>query len=572
MQKVIGLDIGSYSIKAVEIVNTFKSYEISNFYENVIPQVEELDPDIVIPACMEQLFRENNLKADRIITAMPGQYISSRIMAFNFADPRKIAAAVMSEIEDIVPFNMDDMIVDHQVLGSMNGKTAVLVVMTRKNFLRAFLEHLQRIHIDPKLVDIDSLAFYNLSSYMDSDPTKCIGMVDVGHEKTSVCIVQGGVLRMFRSINLGGRYLSEFLARDLETDFTEAQRTKHRVSRLICDADAGTDLSGDEKLVAERMTLASNAIVKELGRTLYAFKTWEKSPVTQVYLSGGTSRIKNFGMYLQEQLEVPVSINRIDQTDLKINPALVEHKAVMPQSVAIGMRAVSSIKRHSQINLRRGEFAYVQNYEALLRGAGAVFKVVAVALLLLCVSYGFMAFFYSRQINSLQDLYVKEFTSAFPDQKKKLAGAKVVFSKVRSDSRAHVNKEIRAKRDAVDQFIRENSGSPALSLLRQLSEAIPKDRKVDVTTFHFLAAPNGLGKFVLKGEVDSFDSAEKITDYVKTVTSLEAVEQKQATPKPGSDNKIIEFQITANYIGDQVKSAATQPNPATPAEAKPGKG
>ena len=41
MQKVIGLDIGSYSIKAVEIVNTFKSYEITNFYETVIPNLEE---------------------------------------------------------------------------------------------------------------------------------------------------------------------------------------------------------------------------------------------------------------------------------------------------------------------------------------------------------------------------------------------------------------------------------------------------------------------------------------------------------------------------------------------------
>ena len=574
MQKVIGLDIGSYSIKAVEIVNTFKSYEISNFYENVIPQVEELDPDIVIPACMEQLFRENNLKADRIITAMPGQYISSRIMAFNFSDPRKVAAAVLSEIEDIVPFNMDDMIVDHQILGSMNNKTAALVVMTRKNFLRAFLEHLQRIHIDPKLVDVDSLAFYNLSSYMDSDPTKCIGMIDVGHEKTSVCIVQGGVLRMFRSINLGGRYLSEFLARDLETDFTEAQRAKHRISRLICDADAGLDLEGTDKIVADRMTLASNAIVKELGRTLYAFKTWEKSPVTQLYLSGGTSRIKNFDLYLQEQLEVPVSLNRLDRTDLKISPALNEHMAVMPQSVAIGMRAVSSIKRHSQINLRRGEFAYVQNYESLLKGAGAVFKIVAVALLLLSLSYGFMAFFYGRQINALQDLYVKEFTGAFPDQKKKFANTKTVFSKIRSDSRGHVNKEIKSKRDAVDQFIRDNSGSSALVVLKQLSEAIPKDKKVDVTTFQFLSSPNSLGKIVLKGEVDSFDSAEKITDFVKTVSSLEAVEQKQATPKPGSDNKIIEFVINANYVGDSPKTAAA-PAPANSdksTETKPGKG
>src|SRR3954468_4366951 len=142
MQRVIGLDIGSYSIKAVEIVNKFKSYEIANFYENVIPHVEQLDPDVVIPACMEQLFNENNLKADRIITAMPGQYISSRIMSFAFSDPRKIEAAILSELEDAVPFNMDDMIIDHQVLGTMDGQTITLAVLTRKNFLRSFLEHL----------------------------------------------------------------------------------------------------------------------------------------------------------------------------------------------------------------------------------------------------------------------------------------------------------------------------------------------------------------------------------------------------------------------------------------------
>ena len=85
MQKIIGLDIGSFSIKAVEIVNKYNSYEISNFYENVIPQIDELSPDLVIPACMEQLFQENNLQADRIVTAMPGQYISSRILPFGRA-------------------------------------------------------------------------------------------------------------------------------------------------------------------------------------------------------------------------------------------------------------------------------------------------------------------------------------------------------------------------------------------------------------------------------------------------------------------------------------------------------
>ena len=60
MQKVIGLDIGGYSIKAVEIVNTFKSYEITNFYETVVPFLDGVPLDAVIPICMEQLFVEQS--------------------------------------------------------------------------------------------------------------------------------------------------------------------------------------------------------------------------------------------------------------------------------------------------------------------------------------------------------------------------------------------------------------------------------------------------------------------------------------------------------------------------------
>ncbi len=549
MQRVIGLDIGSYSIKAVEIVNTFKSYEIANFYENIIPHVEELDPDIIIPACMEQLFNENNLKADRIITAMPGQYISSRIMSFAFSDPRKIEAAILSELEDAVPFNMDDMIIDHQVLGNMNGQTITLAVLTRKNFLRSFLEHLQRIDIDPKLVDVDSLAFYNLASYMSMPPGQCVGLVDVGHEKTSVCIVQDGVLRMFRSINLGGRYLTEFLARDLETDFADAQRVKHRVSRVLCDEDQATDLSGDDKLIAERMTLAANAVVKELGRTFYAFKTWEKAPLSKLYISGGTSRIKNFSKYLQDQLEIPVEVNRIDQTDLKINPALANHMAIMPQSVAIGMRAVGSMKRHSQINLRQGEFAYVQNYESILKSAGIAFRVVAVALLLLCVSYGVKYIFYKRQIEALQAQYLKEYTTIFPSAKTTYVPGKYTFEKLKGDAVSKMTKEINHKRSAVAQFMDDNSASPALVVLKTLSEAIPKENKVDVTLYQYNTGGTGVGKLVLKGETDGYASVAAIVEAVKKVQTLKNVEEKQSGAKPGTDNKVIEFTIHADYAG-----------------------
>ncbi|MCX6123706.1 MAG: pilus assembly protein PilM, partial [Proteobacteria bacterium] len=134
----------------------------------------------------------------------PGQYISSRIIPLPFSDARKVDMAVLAEVEDAVPFNLDDMIIDHQILGQVQGKTLAMVVMTRKNFLRGFLEHLKRVKIDPKVVDVDSLSFYNLAPYLRLGAEDCVAMVDIGHEKTSICIVQNGLLKMFRSINMGG--------------------------------------------------------------------------------------------------------------------------------------------------------------------------------------------------------------------------------------------------------------------------------------------------------------------------------------------------------------------------------
>ena len=93
---------------------------------------------------------------------------------------------------------------------------------------------------------------------------------------------------MFRSINLGGRYITDFLARDLQVDFAEAQRIKHAVSRVQVGDQSLDELSARDRTVVD-MTLAVNSIVKELGRTFYSYKNWDKQEISKVIISGGTS-------------------------------------------------------------------------------------------------------------------------------------------------------------------------------------------------------------------------------------------------------------------------------------------
>lgn len=553
MQKVISLDIGSYSIKAIEIINTLSSYEIVNFYEKKLDYSSGTSYDDVVGQGLIDLFNINKLDPDRIVTAFSGRFISSRILSFNFADIKKISIAALSLVEDSVPFCLDDVIVDYQILNKdEQSRTFVLVVMAKKIFLRGFLDVLQKVNIDPKIIDVDSLAFYNLSVYLPIDPQEGCAIIDIGHEKTSICITKGNELKMFRSIGIGGRYITEFLSRDLEISYEDAQNIKHRISRVICSEDDCSDLSEQDRTIAERMSLASYPIIKEIGRTFYAFKSIEKQkhPINKIYISGGTSQIKNFDKLMYDQLVIPTYHYFFDQTELKIKPGLVQYSSIISQAVSVGLRTISSNKKKLQINLRRGEFAYVQGYERLLKGVSVGLKVAALIVFVLMLNYGIKAYVYNKHINKLQEQYKKEYFSLItsPTFKKQLTRIRD-FKVLKKKAEENLKNQIQSMKKSIDAWIIENSTSPALVILKELSEVIPKDVKIDVTLYEVKISETQDVQLVLRAETDGYTSQQKIIDAIKTASNLANIVEKDSKAKPGTNNKVIEFTISADYTG-----------------------
>jgi hypothetical protein len=314
----------------------------------------------------------------------------------------------------------------------------------------------------------------------------------------------------------------------------------------LCEADPGVGLNPDDRHIAERMTLACNAIVKDLGRTLYAFKTWDRTKISKIYLSGGSARIRNMDSYLSEQLGIPVYPNRLDTTDLKIDESLSGKALVMPQSVAIGMRSVLSVKKHSQINLRKGEFAYVQNYAQIIRVAKIATQVLGVALLLLIVSYGVRSFIFNRQIAELEKEYQKDYNSIGLVRKK--SQGNMDFQRFRTEVRTAVQKEVTSRRGAVDGFISNSGTSPGLLILQDISSAIPKTVKIDVTQFLFTGLPGQPGgRLLLKAETEGYSSVEVVKEALKKVPTISELEEKQSGGKPGTENKVIEFSLQMSY-------------------------
>ena len=233
-------------------------------------------------------------------------------------------------------------------------------------------------------------------------------------------------------------------------------------------------------------------------------------------------------------------------TNLSIDSNLQGYREILPQSVAIGLRAVTGAKRHSTINLRKGEFAYSQDYETLLRGCNIFFKWVSAGIGVLIFSYILQYILYTNQTSKIQKKFIDEYAKIDKSQVVKIKKMKN-FANIRKYAINNLQHSVNDNQFAIDQFSKATSGSGALLALRDISKAIPPDVKVDVTLFDYQENPDLSGKIVLKGETDGYGLVSKIKESISQIQQIENVSEKSGS-KPGSSGKVIEFTLDAEYL------------------------
>ena len=322
--------------------------------------------------------------------------------------------------------------------------------------------------------------------YLALETGKPTALIDIGHEKTSICIVQDGILRMFRSINIGGRFITEFLAREFSLSFTDAEKLKHKVSQVISPAKSEkSSLKEEEKAVAERITQACDSIFREIGRTLYSFKDWGQAPVDSIILSGGTSLIEGLDNYLSESLKIEVKPTKLVGSEFSFKETYMKRSLFSSKVLLLLCELLPIQKPARKINMRKGEFAYVHDYGPIFEFANKIMRYASILLLVLTVSYLAKYIVYTQQNDQIIAAYKKEYLGTFPK-----AGAKFNYiggdlSKVHDPVRNRLRREIMNSKKAIRNFTRLNRKSPALLALLRLSEDLPKSLKISILSFTY---------------------------------------------------------------------------------------
>lgn len=377
-QRIIGVDVGSYSVKIAEVERGFKSFAFTNFYERRVQYNELLAPEESVAIALQGIIDDNDLAWDVVSACIPGQHVSSRVLTFPFGSAKKIEQTVIFEMESHIPFGLDDVVIDHSVVWSTKDASKVLVVYAQKAAVAKHLSTLQSVGIDPRYLGVEGIELVNMVNLGMVPPEGAYAIIDLGHEKTTVAICQGKRLSYVRAVSIAGKAITQAIAKALEVPFDEAERIKIEMAYLpMTDEEPANDLT---RQVVGAIRPVINDLVLHLRQTIFTFLDTEGVPVEGIYLSGGTSRLNGLDRSLTDALKQNVAhINVLDFHFARLAQG-EGNRYSMPQSLAISLRGVAA--GADSINFRQGEFAFTGDVEQLGGSMKRAFIVIGLIIVL----------------------------------------------------------------------------------------------------------------------------------------------------------------------------------------------
>lgn len=189
-QTILGVDIGSYSIKIAEIERTFNSFEFVNFYERKIVYNELLKREESIAVTLQGMIDDFGLHWDQAICGYPGEKISSRFITLPFGNLKKIDQTIEFELEGCIPFELDNLVMDYHVLDTTKESSDLLVFYTLRDDFVNWLNFLQNSRMDPKIISIEETEFLNLVCLGMVPPESPYIIIDIGHTKNELGYLQ----------------------------------------------------------------------------------------------------------------------------------------------------------------------------------------------------------------------------------------------------------------------------------------------------------------------------------------------------------------------------------------------
>jgi type IV pilus assembly protein PilM len=304
---VIGLDIGSSSIKMVELREDRSGYKLQNLAISPLPPEAIVDGALMDSATIIDTIRDviaaSKTKSKDVVTSVSGHSVIVKKISLPVMTEAELEESIQWEAERYIPFDINDVNIDFQICGTTQENTEVMdvvLVAAKKDMINDYVSVIMESGLNPVIIDLDSFALENmLAINYEIGDGETVAVANVGANVTNIDIIRNNTSAFTRDIFRGGNQMTEEIQRQLHVDHEEAEKIK--VGTKI-------DLSS-QPVIQNVLKTATESLAAEVGNSFEFFQstnTYEK--ISRLYLSGGGSKIKDFDIVLQQQIGIPVEV------------------------------------------------------------------------------------------------------------------------------------------------------------------------------------------------------------------------------------------------------------------------
>jgi type IV pilus assembly protein PilM len=337
-KEAFGLDIGSSAVKLVQLIQGSKGYRLhalalAPLPPDAISEGTIKDPPTVVDAVKEAVGKGGVKEKDAVI-AVSGRELIVKKLQLPKMPVKELGDAIPLEAEHHIPFAIDDVYLDYQLVGETaggGGMMDVMLVAVKKTKVNEYVAVVEEAGLNPAVVDVDSFALENQFELNNPELTReAVALIDIGASVMKTNVVRGGVSIFARDIAFGGNNYTQAIAQRLNVPFEKAEAGKR-----------GQDPSMNWDDMIPALEAVSRELSLEVQRTFdYFASTTESERISRIVLAGGCSRLSGLDEYLSSSWGIPVEITKPFQA-IEFDPgrfSAEELEAAGPMlAVAVGL-------------------------------------------------------------------------------------------------------------------------------------------------------------------------------------------------------------------------------------------
>ena len=307
--RILALNVGASKLVLAEFsVKSGRPPELLNYGTHVFgvePENESETGAQLVPAIRE-IMRTHGIRNAPLMLSLSGQMVFPRFVRLPAVGEDKLLQMVQYEVEQNVPFPMEEIVWNHQFIGDAStGEQCAMIVAAKIENVRDITDRVVEAGLDPETVDVAPMTLYNCLRYNYAELDGCSMLLDIGARSTNLIFLEDEKIYN-RCIPVAGNAITQELAKSFQISFAEAEALK--CERAFVSL-GGVSASEDE--VSERVSkVVRNVVTRlhaEISRSINFYRSQQggNAPV-RIFLTGGSSVMPHLDTFFREKLQVEV--------------------------------------------------------------------------------------------------------------------------------------------------------------------------------------------------------------------------------------------------------------------------